>query len=61
MGAAVPATFDLGGPTDGNVLHSACTPGPAPLGDCLAVICNGDDHGLGGELALEVFECIPAG
>lgn len=40
VGAALPATFYLGPPEDGNVICTSFTPGPVPVGGCLEVSCE---------------------
>ena len=39
VGAALPATFYLGPPSEGMVLCTSFTPGPVPVGGCLEVSC----------------------
>jgi hypothetical protein len=40
VGSALPATFYLGDPEDGNVLCVSTTEGPVPVGGCLEVSCE---------------------
>ncbi len=40
VGAALPATFYLGDPSEGRVLCTSFTPGPVPVGGCLEVSCE---------------------
>lgn len=67
VGAALPATFYLGPPENGNVLCTSYTPGPVPVGGCLEVSCvlessienaevfvQVNDDGMGGATT---FEC----
>lgn len=68
IGAAMPATFYLGDPMDGNILCTAFTANPVPVGGCEVVSCTVpssvsgtvtvvvDDDGAGGQLAAECFE-----
>jgi hypothetical protein len=39
VGAAMPATFYLGDPADGNILCVSYTAGPVPVGGCMRVSC----------------------
>ncbi|MCA9580152.1 MAG: hypothetical protein KC416_00065, partial [Myxococcales bacterium] len=40
VGAAMPATFYKGNPTDNNILCTSYTEGPVPVGGCLEVSCE---------------------
>lgn len=69
VGAALPATFYLGPPSEGVVLCTSFTPGPVPVGGCLEVSCvlgeeieNGEvyvrvnDDGAGGATTIECID-----